>query len=168
MTTMKATTVATPLGPFTMIAGYGAVIAAGFSATVEDLGRRLRRDFDRSDVTQLKDLGHLSAAVEGYFDGNLHAFDDIQVTWVGSPFQEAAWTAMRRIPAGTTLSYGQLAESLRLGSARSAGTACARNPVTILVPCHRVVRSGGELGGYLWGLDRKRWLLDHERRSASP
>ncbi len=166
MSTMDATTIATPLGPFTMVAGEEGVMSAGFAVSADDLGRQLRRPLKASGVVERRDLGVLSAAVERYFDGELDAINDIPLAQVGSPFQQAAWAALRRIPAGQTMSYGELAVSIKRGSARAAGSACARNPVTLLVPCHRVVRSGGELGGYHWGLDRKRWLLDHERRSA--
>src|SRR5205807_2525819 len=80
-----------------------------------------------------------------------------------SGFQQAAWSAMRGVPAGQTISYRELAGRSGTGSARAAGSACGRNAVALFVPCHRVVQSGGGLGGYYWGLDRKRWLLEHER-----
>ena len=74
---------------------------------------------------------------------------------------------LRAIPRGETRTYGELARSIGLppGASRAVGTACGSNPVSLLVPCHRVVRAGGGLGGYYWGLDRKRLLLDAERRS---
>lgn len=77
----------------------------------------------------------------------------------GTAFQEAVWRELARVPAGETVSYAVLA-------ARAAGTACGRNPVALLVPCHRALRGDGSLGGYAWGLERKEALLDRERQGA--
>ncbi len=167
MTTIAATTMTTPVGPFTIIAHEDAVIAAGFAGSADELRRHLRHHVDAFGVVELDDLGELSSAVGRYFAGDLDAIDGIPVAQAGSPFQQAAWTVLRRIPAGKTVSYRELAARTMVGSARAAGSACARNAATLFVPCHRVVRSGGELGGYLWGLERKRWLLEHERRATA-
>ncbi|RYD87917.1 MAG: methylated-DNA--[protein]-cysteine S-methyltransferase, partial [Sphingomonadales bacterium] len=81
----------------------------------------------------------------------------------GTAFQEAVWNALRAIPAGETLSYAQLAAAAgNPGAVRAAGTACGANPVAIVVPCHRVQRADGSVGGYAWGPDRKRALLKRE------
>jgi O-6-methylguanine DNA methyltransferase len=99
---------------------------------------------------------------------------DLPLDLHGTPFQLRVWEALRAIPRGQTLTYGALAGALGLApvAARAVGTACGANPVSLVVPCHRVVRSGGGLGGYYWGLDRKRALLDLERaegqRSSIP
>lgn len=101
--------------------------------------------------------------IEEYFDGSLNAIDGISVRQSGEKFTQSAWKAMRKVPAGKTLSYGELAK--RAGSAdavRAAGTACARNLIALVVPCHRIVRSGGALGNYAYGLKAKEWLLNHE------
>ncbi|MFI0724606.1 methylated-DNA--[protein]-cysteine S-methyltransferase [Streptomyces sp. NPDC021224] len=98
-----------------------------------------------------------------YFDGTVEAIDALPVVQFGSDFRLAAWREMRRIRPGTTLGYRELAG--RAGSpraARAAGAACAYNLVPLVVPCHRVRRSDGSLGGYYYGLDVKRWLLAHE------
>jgi methylated-DNA-[protein]-cysteine S-methyltransferase len=100
-----------------------------------------------------------------YFAGEVGALDELDVEMSGTPFQVAAWQGMRKIEPGTTRSYAELAD--RVGAPRAVraiGTACGRNPIGLVVPCHRVVRTDGGLGGYGWGLDRKRWLLDHEAR----
>jgi methylated-DNA-[protein]-cysteine S-methyltransferase len=87
----------------------------------------------------------------------------VPVRQPGGAFQQAAWSAMREIPAGHTWSYSELATMAgRPDAVRAAGTACARNTVAPFVPCHRVLRSDGSLGGYAYGLDAKRWLLAHE------
>jgi AraC family transcriptional regulator, regulatory protein of adaptative response / methylated-DNA-[protein]-cysteine methyltransferase len=82
----------------------------------------------------------------------------------GTPFQQRVWDALRAIPRGETRTYGALASELGVpGAARAVGTACGANPVALLIPCHRVVGAGGSLGGYEWGLEKKRILLDIER-----
>lgn len=85
----------------------------------------------------------------------------------GSPFQHRVWAELQRIPAGETRSYQQLADSVgRPMAARAVARACATNPVAVIVPCHRVVRGTGALSGYRWGIDRKRALLDAERKAS--
>lgn len=102
-------------------------------------------------------------AFERYFGGELDALRDLPVRMQGSDFQRRVWTALREISAGRTLSYAQLAQ--RIGNARAAravGSANGRNPLCIVVPCHRVISADGTLGGFSAGLDAKRWLLRHE------
>lgn len=113
----------------------------------------------------LRDPAALAPAVEqlrAYFGGELRAFD-LPLRLTGTPFQQTVWAELRRIPYGETISYAELAR--RVGdpkAARAVGSANGRNPVGVVVPCHRVIAADGTLGGYGWGLDRKRWLLDHE------
>jgi methylated-DNA-[protein]-cysteine S-methyltransferase len=102
-----------------------------------------------------------------YFCGVRPLFD-IPFRLIGSPFQQRVWSALCSIPYGQSTTYGQLAE--RLGdpkSARAVGTAIGRNPISLIVPCHRVIGTSGSLTGYAGGLDRKRWLLTHESREPS-
>ncbi len=103
--------------------------------------------------------------LRAYFEGDLGAIDDLAVDPGGTDFQRAVWALLRKIPAGETRSYGELAAQLGSG-ARAVGTANARNPVGVVIPCHRVIAAGGALSGYAWGPDRKQWLLDHERKFA--
>ena len=82
----------------------------------------------------------------------------------GTAFQQEVWDALRAIPAGETRSYGEVAAALgRPGASRAVGAATGRNPISIIVPCHRLVGASGAMTGYAGGVDRKRWLLDHER-----
>ena len=106
-----------------------------------------------------------AARVRAYFEGDLRALEDIAVDTGGTPFQRSVWALLRTIPAGETRSYGQLAKSLGSG-ARAVGAANGRNPISLVVPCHRVVASDGSLCGYAWGEHRKRWLLEHESSRA--
>lgn len=107
-------------------------------------------------------------ALSRYFDGEIGALDAVPCAARGTPFQRAVWTALRAIPVGTTTSYGALAAAIGSPSAaRAVGLANNRNPIGVVVPCHRVVGADGALTGYAGGLHRKRWLLDHEARYAS-
>ena len=94
--------------------------------------------------------------------------DDIPLDLRGTPFQLKVWEALRLIPRGSTRTYGEIARQLGAPkAARAVGAACGRNPVALLVPCHRVVRRGGDVGGFFWGIERKRALLEWERRATS-
>ena len=153
------TVLPTPAGPLTLLA-RGDVLVAGAFAPVEQLAARVGAD----DVRERADLGALSKAVEAYLDGDLAALDDVPVAQAGTPFQHRVWQVLRTVPAGTTVAYGELAAELGVpGGARAVGSACARNLVVPVVPCHRVVRAGEGLGGYAYGLTAKQWLLAHER-----
>jgi len=105
----------------------------------------------------------LREALAAYFDGDLAAIDTIAVATGGTAFQRAVWAALRDIPAGRTESYGQLAARIGLPKAvRAVGLANGANPVGLVVPCHRVIGANGSLTGYGGGIERKRWLLNHE------
>lgn len=120
----------------------------------------------RPEPTWVPDEGRLDEArrqLEEYFSGTRTEFD-LEVRPEGAPFEQAVWSALREIPYGETTSYGEIAR--RIGkpeAARAVGAANGRNPVSIVIPCHRVIGSDGRLTGYGWGVDRKSWLLDHEQ-----
>lgn len=102
-------------------------------------------------------------ALAGYFDGEITAIDKVPVATAGTAFQTEVWAALRRIPAGTTVSYGALARELGHPKAvRAVGLANGANPIAVVVPCHRVIGADASLTGYGGGIERKRWLLDHE------
>jgi methylated-DNA-[protein]-cysteine S-methyltransferase len=103
------------------------------------------------------------AAVKAYFAGDLAALDGLEVATAGTAFQRAVWAALRRIPVGKTVSYGEIAAQIGKPKAvRAVGLANGSNPVGVVVPCHRVIGADGSLTGYGGGLPRKRWLLEHE------
>ena len=105
----------------------------------------------------------VTAALDAYFGGDSAALDALPVATGGSDFQRLVWAALREIPAGTTTGYGALAASLgKPGAARAVGLANGANPIGIVVPCHRVIGADGSLTGYAGGVERKRWLLQHE------
>lgn len=103
------------------------------------------------------------AALSAYFEGELACLDAIKWRVAGTAFQRKVWTALRAIPVGTTTSYGALAARLDMPTAvRAVGHANGSNPISVVVPCHRVIGASGSLTGYGGGLQRKRWLLEHE------
>ena len=106
-------------------------------------------------------------ALEAYFDGELHALESLAVEAEGTAFQKKVWAALWRIPVGRTWSYGELARRIgQPGAARAVGAANGANPISLAIPCHRVIATGGGLGGYGGGLERKRWLRRHEGASG--
>ena len=166
---LHAATLATPKGPFTLLVDDGGVCAAGFTGRPETLTRRLdprRRD---AAIRPAADPGGAATRLRAYLEGELDALDGIAVDQPGDPAQQDAWRVLRTVPAGRTVSYRELGTDAGLADpasdpfgARAAGAACAGNHVAVIVPCHRVLRADGRLGGYGWGLGRKTWLLDHE------
>jgi methylated-DNA-[protein]-cysteine S-methyltransferase len=115
-------------------------------------------------MTQTRNPSGISAILKRYFAGDMHALDTIKTDARGTDFQQACWRALRKLPAGTTSTYGAMAKRLGKPAAmRAVGLANGANPIAIVVPCHRLVGSDGSLTGYGGGLARKRWLIDHER-----
>jgi methylated-DNA-[protein]-cysteine S-methyltransferase len=104
-----------------------------------------------------------------YFDGDVTAMDVLPVEQPGGAFRQAALKVRREVPAGQVITYAELAARAgNPGAVRAAGSACAQNMVAPIVPCHRIVRTGGSLGGYYYGLSVKDWLLAHERGEGTP
>ena len=158
-------TVETPLGPVWLRVESGALSDLIFI----DAHRRSEEPGPADDAAAGSErMRRIAAAVERYFDGDVDALDGIPVSLAGTEFQRAVWDAIRTIPAGETVSYQDIANAVgKHGAARAVGQATGRNPVSIVVPCHRVISSDGSLGGYGGRLDRKEWFLDHERRHAN-
>src|SRR3954469_10801657 len=151
-------------GTLTVVAADGVVVAAGYDDVVAPIPVALRsrgtRDVERIDG--------VSDAIEAYVAGDIGALDSVPVDQPGGEFMQAAWRAMREVPPGQTWSYAELAAKLgRPKAVRAAGSACGRNNVAPFVPCHRILRSDGSLGGYAYGLPVKRALLVHEGCSTS-
>jgi methylated-DNA-[protein]-cysteine S-methyltransferase len=155
---LDAVTLPTPYGAFTVIADAEVVVASGFVDDPERLGRWLGDS--AAEIRVRDDLGRISEVMRAYFDGDVTAIDSLPTRAKGSPVMQRLWGELRRIPAGEVRTYAQLGGDRRMS--RVAGAACARNPIPIIVPCHRVVQTGGGLGGFAWGLAMKQSLLDHE------
>jgi methylated-DNA-[protein]-cysteine S-methyltransferase len=136
------------------------VVVAAFDDHFERLAERVKA---RIGGTWIEGRTRTADAVERYVAGDLDALADVAVDVTGTPFQQQVWEALRAIPAGSTASYAEIAAAVGTpGAVRAVGSANGANPVWLIVPCHRVVRSDGSLGGYGGGLERKAWLLAHE------
>jgi methylated-DNA-[protein]-cysteine S-methyltransferase len=152
----------TPVGTLNLIAREDVLLAANLS-TISAAKASLDEDDRARGIKEVKSIPVISDLINDYFDGDLSALNAIKVRQLGAPFSQAAWKAMRRVKAGKTLSYADLAE--RAGSpaaVRAAGSACAKNAIVLVVPCHRIVKTGGALGNYAYGLSKKEWLLRFE------
>jgi methylated-DNA-[protein]-cysteine S-methyltransferase len=163
---MNTTTLPTPAGPFTIIASdQGAVRASGFTTDVEVLMALVHPSL-RGDLRPRPDLGAITDATRSYLDGDLTAIDDVPVEQhTAGVFLDHAWQVLREVKPGEPVTYtGYAALAGRPAAVRAAAMACARNAAALFVPCHRVLRTDGTLGGFRWGLEVKKWLLGHERR----
>ncbi|EYF01051.1 methylated-DNA--[protein]-cysteine S-methyltransferase [Chondromyces apiculatus] len=148
--------VESPLGPLRVLGREGAITAL---YTPEHRAPPAWRGADGEGVPVLVEARRQLAQ---YFAGERRVFT-LPLAMEGTAFQQAVWAALTEIPLGTTVTYGQLAVRLgRPAAARAVGAANGGNPVSIVVPCHRVIGGGGALTGYAGGLAAKRWLLDHE------
>lgn len=123
----------------------------------------LRLHYGAVELNNARAPRELRAALTGYFKGDLDRLAAIQWRVAGTPFQQTVWHALPQIPAGSTLSYGALAAKLKMPRAvRAVGHANGSNPISVVLPCHRLIGSSGSLVKYGGGLERKRWLLRHE------
>lgn len=165
MTEALIQTVDTADGPFTIVANPdGAVLASGWTSDADAAVARIHPSL-RPGSLRRAELS-AAAAARAYYDGDLAAIDEVPVEQAGTALQRAGWQALRRIAPGEPLSYAEFAAEL--GSpqaARAAASICARNAPALFVPCHRVRRGDGTLGGFAWGLDVKRSLLGREHRA---
>ena len=163
MTELWFDRVPSPLGTVTLVATDSALCALDFPAGRSRMLARLRSRFSRLALKRRRDPNGYATRVRAYFAGDLGALDEIAVDAGGTPFQEQVWRTLRKIPAGTTITYREAAGLLRQPRAiRAVGSANARNPVCLVIPCHRMIGSDGLLRGYASGIWRKRWLLQHE------
>ena len=156
LTTM---TMQSPLGPLRLVARAEALAGVYLrDQRVPDGGAAER---------PARVLASAAAQLTEYFAGERQDFD-LALGAAGTNFQQLVWRALTRIPFGETWSYGQLARAIgRPSASRAVGTANSKNPLAIIVPCHRVIGASGDLTGYAGGMPAKRWLLDHERAHAT-
>jgi methylated-DNA-[protein]-cysteine S-methyltransferase len=163
---LHSDTIDSPVGPLRVVASEAGLRAVLWSS--DDAGRvpdlaRVDLEADVPDDVR-RTIDEVARQLAEYFDGARTDFD-VPLDPVGTDFQREAWLALRQIPYGETVSYGE--QAARMGDrnkARAVGAANGRNPISIIVPCHRVVGSNGSLTGFAGGVDTKRYLLDHERR----
>jgi O-6-methylguanine DNA methyltransferase len=159
-----------PIGTMLLVCdGDGVLRALDFDDCEDRLHRLLRLQYGRYAVQRRTLPNAITRPIAAYFAGDIAAIEAIPVATGGTAFQRRVWGALRRLPPGSTSSYGTLAASLGQPSAsRAVGLANGANPVAIVVPCHRVIGWNGALTGYGGGLSRKRWLLEHEGVRLGP
>ena len=148
-----------PLGEMSLVANESGLVGVWFLQQkyfehVLEEGNLL---LEKNDVLKETEL-----LLEHYFSGDCPDFSSLLLASVGTNFQQQVWAYLQTIPYGETVTYGQIAKKLGNRSAQAVGGAVGRNPFSIIVPCHRVLGSQGQLTGYAGGLDKKRWLLEHE------
>lgn len=155
---------ATPIGTLLVLTdGDGTLRAADWTDHLDRFERLLKRHYGATVPVERRGESAVTRALGAYFAGDLAAIDVLAVATNGTTFQQEVWRALRDIPAGATITYGELARRCRRPAAvRAAGFANGQNPIGIVVPCHRVVGADGSLTGYGGGLHRKEWLLRHE------
>jgi O-6-methylguanine DNA methyltransferase len=142
----------------------GRLRALDFADYEERMRRLLARHYGEVRLAEGAAPAAIIAALDAYFAGDLDALASVPVATGGTAFQKSVWAALRQIPVGETLGYGALAARLgKPGAARAVGLANGLNPIGIVVPCHRVIGASGTLTGYAGGVERKAWLLAHER-----
>ena len=163
---------ATPIGELLLLTDQAGRVRVLDFGDYDDRMRRLLRLHYGEAGYRVEDAPTATAAhlaLKAYFAGDLTAIDALEVETGGTPFQRQVWAALRTIPVGTTVSYGDLAGQIgRPTAVRAVGLANGANPIGVIVPCHRVIGADGSLTGYGGGLPRKRWLLEHEAALSTP
>ena len=163
MTTLYFHTFNSPLGLLHFAHANDVVYALAFAEFQEQLMEQLQKRFAENLNLQPAPNAAIEELLERYFAGDINALSLIQTHTDGTPFQQEVWQGLRGIPAGQTTSYQQLAQEIgKENGQRAVGTANGRNPIPLIIPCHRVINSNGKLGGYSGALWRKEWLLKHE------
>jgi AraC family transcriptional regulator, regulatory protein of adaptative response / methylated-DNA-[protein]-cysteine methyltransferase len=155
-----------PLGLLLVAATDRGICSVTLGDRDEELHGRLREEYPRAEIEPDEDrLRELVQALLAYLEGEM-PHPALPLDDQGTAFQKRVWEELRRIPAGNTASYGEIARRIGQPTAtRAVARACATNPVAIVTPCHRVIRENGDLGGYRWGIERKRKLLEMEKKS---
>ncbi len=160
----------TPIGAMCIVTdAEGELRAADWLDMGDRMHRLLRLHYgDELRLQRARRDSRARVALESYFDGQLAAIEAIATRTCGTDFQKQVWAALREIPAGGTVSYGELAARIgRPRAVRAVGAANGANPIPVVVPCHRVIGADASLTGFGGGLERTRWLLAHERKHAS-
>jgi methylated-DNA-[protein]-cysteine S-methyltransferase len=153
----------TPIDRLSLVLKEGRLCGLGFGDRWAGLEGFLIRRFGTTEFRAVEGPEEAVRCLAAYFEGDIDALARIEVDPGGSPFQARVWSELRRIPAGETVSYEEVARRIgQPGAARAVASANAANPVAIVVPCHRVIHADGSISGYGGGVQRKRWLLRHE------
>ncbi|MET3935194.1 methylated-DNA--[protein]-cysteine S-methyltransferase [Arthrobacter sp. OAP107] len=161
-------TMPTPDGPFTIIARDGVVLASGWTADTQDLTGQIHPELLPDAYEPVEHLGPISAAVDAFYAGDPAPAMSVPVLQKSGPFRAHAWDVLRTVSPGAPVTYTEYAElSGNAKAVRAAASACAFNAAALFVPCHRVVRTDGTMGGFRWGLRIKESLLARERQGLA-
>ena len=162
--TLEIAEVRSPIGTLVLAVRDGRLAALEFAERWQDRRACLSQRFGGAELHRAADPAGVASRLAAYFGGDLAVLDRVAVDAGGTAFQRRVWAALRSIPPGETVSYQTLAQRIGAPAAvRAVGAANGANPVAIVVPCHRVIGADGRLTGYAGGIERKRWLLAHER-----
>jgi methylated-DNA-[protein]-cysteine S-methyltransferase len=162
MKTLTVVTTGTPVGNFHLVLDHMDVARASGFGAISELAKRLPREL-HSYAIRIAEIHPYRAFIQGYFKGDTASLSKIPRTQDGSEFQNSIWRAISDIGYGRTLSYKQLAAAAEYPNAiRAAGSACGQNRLILLVPCHRILKSDGAIGSYLYGAGIKKYLLEYE------
>jgi methylated-DNA-[protein]-cysteine S-methyltransferase len=168
---LKSDSFQSPVGQVILVARDSKLVFVDFEGNEKRMRRLLEARFGAYQLEKAS-LPEFKSKLEAYFSGDLEAVNDLKVSTGGTEFQARVWQALREIPSGQTMSYGVLAAKLdKPGASRAVGMINGLNPISIVLPCHRVIGANGTLTGYAGGLERKKWLLEHEGvklRGSSP
>lgn len=162
MSVLLSQSISSPIGKLYLLTHDDVVLGLNLSG-IDEIVASLDSDLQKLKIAKEVRPSQATQALNDYFDGDLQAFNKVKVRQRGGDFSQAAWSGMRKIKAGKTESYAQLAQ--RAGSpaaVRAAGSACAKNKIVIIVACHRIINSNGSIGAYGPGAEKKLWLLRHE------
>jgi methylated-DNA-[protein]-cysteine S-methyltransferase len=160
--------VASPIGEITLIVDQQRLCLIDFRENQQRIGKLLAQRYPHYQLQHASDPQGFSHRLAAYFAGDPSGLHDLPIVLGGTPFQQRVWQALCQIPLGEVRSYGQLAMLLGTpNAARAVGFANSLNPISIVVPCHRVIGANSTLTGYAGGLERKRWLLNHEQAIAA-
>jgi len=158
-----------PIGGVLLVSQGGVLCALDFAGYRARMEKLLARHHGRVTLHAVAGTTDFARRLQDYFAGALRAVEGIRTAETGTPFEREVWTALRAIPPGEARTYAALAASIgRPRAVRAVGGANARNPIAIVQPCHRVIGAGEDLTGYAAGLERKRWLLEHEGYHPAP
>jgi methylated-DNA-[protein]-cysteine S-methyltransferase len=158
----------TPIGALLITHDGKRLANIAFADRRDRRAKELARDFPDADLERASERSHFATSLERYFEGDIRAINRLTVIDFGTEFQKLCWKELRSVPTGTTRTYGEHARAIgRPNAPRAVGHANGFNPISIVVPCHRLIGAGGSLIHYGGGLERKLWLIEHEARFAS-
>jgi len=163
MKMLDSSTCSLPLGEIRIVMDEGSLVLLDFEENGQRSHNLLMKRYGEYSLREVSCPRQVRKSLDSYFAGELEVFGQIKMDPSGTPFQSTVWDALKRIPAGESWSYSRLANEIgNPRAARAVGSANASNPISIMIPCHRVITQNGRLSGYAGGTSRQRWLLQHE------